>query len=289
MPRTAATVGTDTVTGRDVQRLAGELRRSERAAANSPIGPDGGQRSLPDRRLEQLVLSQLIKARVVTQLAAEEGVSAPAGDLARTASAELPETEFSDAGWGRPDFETAMRSSILSKALAEKLFPTVEVAESAVRDYFTAHPDLFQPTWKATVDLAFFATQDAARRLSTEPHASSSFPDAARAGGATDVLAAQAVDQKSPLPPEILGAIGTMTARTVSAPIAVPKGWWVVNATELNRVGAQTLETARPSIRAHLADQERQSRFAAWLTDKVRTAPVRVNAHFGRWPDDFVL
>jgi hypothetical protein len=244
---------------------------------------------LPERRLEQLVLSQLIKAKVVAQLAAEEGVSVPAGDLARTASAALPETEFSDAGWGKPDFETAMRSSIISKALAEKLFPTLEVAESSVRGYFTAHPDLFRPTWKATVDLAFFATEGAARRLSAEPPASSAFPDVARGAGATDVLAGQAVDQTSPLPPEILAVIGTMTVHTISAPIVVPKGWWVVNATELTRVGAQTLETARPSISAHLADQERQSRFAAWLTERVRAAPVRVNGHFGRWPDDFVL
>jgi parvulin-like peptidyl-prolyl isomerase len=285
----AAVVGGEPISGHEVDRLSGELAASQRQAAASPIGPDGGRRPLPEQRLHQLVLAQLIKAKVVAELATQEGVTSRADEMARTASGQLAETEFSDTGWGRADFETAVRSSLLSKALAEKLFPTVDVAEDAMRAYFDAHPDLFQPKWKATVDLAFFKTQADAQRLTATAGAAARFEALARQAGAVDVLAAQAVDQASPLPPEILTAIGALPAQMLSAPIPVPKGWWVVHADEVSTMAAQSFDASRPSIRDHLADQDRQTRFAGWLSEKVRAADVRVNRRFGRWPDDFLL
>ena len=87
--------------------------------------------------------------------------------------------------------------------------------------------------------------------------ASTRFANAAHQAAATDVITGQAVDQASPLPAEILTAIGAMRSHTVSAPIAVPKGYWVVNAGEVTAVAAQSFEAARPSIHDHLADQER--------------------------------
>jgi len=288
-PAPAAVVGGEPIPGRDVDRLSQQLRASERQAAHSPIGPDGGPRALPEKRLHQLVLSQLVKAKVVAQLASREGVTARADEMARSASGQLASTEFSDAGWGKGDFEMAVRSSILSKVLAEKLFPTIDIADDAMRAYFDAHPDLFRPTWKATVDLAFFPTEAQAKALTAISGAPARFADAARQAGATDVLADQAVDQASPLPAEILTAIGALHPHTVSAPISVPKGYWVVNAGDVTAVAAQTFEAARPSIHDHLADQERQTKFATWLTEQLRTADVRVNRHYGRWPQDFVL
>lgn len=288
-PAPAAVVGGEPISGREVDRLTQQLRVSERQAAQSPIGPDGGPRALPEKGLHQLVLSQLVKAKVVAQLAGREGVLARADEMARSASGQLAATEFSDTGWGRGDFETAVRSSILSKALAEKLFPTIDIADDAMRVYFDAHPDLFRPTWKATVDLAFFPTEAQARALTAISGVSARFADAAHQAGATDVLANQAVDQASPLPAEILTAIGALRPHTMSPPIPVPKGYWVVNAADVTVVAAQTFEAARPAIRDHLADQERQTKFASWLTEQVRAADVRVNPRYGRWPQDFLV
>jgi hypothetical protein len=288
-PAPAAVVGGEAIGRHDVDRLSQDLKASQRQAAASPIGPDGGRKPLPEQRLHQIVLSLLVKAKLVAQLAAREGVTARAGEMARTASDQLAPTEFSDSGWGRGDFETAVRSSILSKALAEKLFPTIDVAEDAIRDYFQAHPDLFRATWNATVDLAFFATEGAAKQVTATSGGPSRFADAARRAGATDVLTSQAVDQASPLPAEILTAVGAMTSHTVSAPVPVPKGYWVINTDDISSVAPQSFERARASIRDHLADQERQQRFAAWLTGQLRTADVHVNASYGRWPQDFWL
>lgn len=288
-PAPAAVVGGEPIARREVDRLSRDLNASQRLAAESPIGPDGGPPSLPDKRLHQLVLAQLIKAKVVAQLAEREGVSGRADEMARTASGQLAETEFADVGWGKADFETAVRSSILSKALAEKLFPTIDVADDAMRAYYDDHPDLFRATWKATVDLAFFKTEAEAQRLTAASEAPAGYEALARRAGATDVLLGQAVDPASPLPPQIVTVIGAMTANTRSRPIPVPKGWWVINAGEVTPVAAQSFDAARASIRDHLADQERQARFASWLSEKVRLADVRVNKRFGRWPEDFLL
>jgi len=80
-----------------------------------------------------------------------------------------------------------------------------------------------------------------------------------------------------------------MTSHTVSAPVPVPKGYWVINTDDISSVAPQSFESARASIRDHLADQERQQRFGAWLTEQLRTADVHVNASYGRWPQDFWL
>lgn len=80
-----------------------------------------------------------------------------------------------------------------------------------------------------------------------------------------------------------------MHPHTVSAPIPVPKGYWVVKADEASPVAARTFEASRASIHDHLADQERQTRFASWLTGQLRTADVRVNGRYGHWPQDFLL
>jgi hypothetical protein len=185
-----------------------------------------------------------VKAKLVAQLAAREGVTARADEMARTASDQLVPTEFSDTGWGRGDFETAVRSSILSKALAEKRFP--DDRRRRGRD-----PGLLpSPPGRLPGDLE----RDGSR-----------FADAARQAGATDVLTSQAVDQASPLPAAILTAIGAMTSHPVSAPVPVPKGYWVINTDDLSSVAPQSFESARASIRDHLADQERQQRFGAWL------------------------
>jgi hypothetical protein len=59
------------------------------------------------------------------------------------------------------------------------------------------------------------------------------------------------------------------------------EGYWVINTDDISSVAPQSFKRARASIRDHLADQERQQRFGAWLTEQLRTADVHVNASYG--------
>ena len=60
------------------------------------------------------------------QLAADEHVGLNADELASALAAETAPADLDSAGWGKASFESAMRSALLSKALAGKLFPSVD-------------------------------------------------------------------------------------------------------------------------------------------------------------------
>jgi hypothetical protein len=236
---------------------------------------------LPDKRLKQLAILQLIKMKYVERRADREGVRTRADELARASSAEVG-SGFNGSGWEKTGFESAVRISIVSKALAEKLFPALEVDGAKVRRYYDTHPELFNGSWKATVDMAFFGSKP------TQPlPGGPEFAGAARQAGAVDVIVDQPVNAISPLPPEILALIPTMQTGTVSEPVQAGKGFWVILARNIEHT-PQSFDEARPSIETHLADQERQSRFEAWLTDELRAADVQVPEEYGKWPGDWL-
>jgi len=279
----AARVGSESISDRDVQTL------TEQWEASKGLGEgQGNTQQLSGKRLRQVALLQMIKTKLVAQLAADEHVGLNADELASALAAETAPADLDSAGWGKASFESAMRSALLSKALAGKLFPSVDVPEDRSRAYFDAHPEQFRDQWKGTVDLAFFHDEKPASEFSTRPEATGSFSDTARAVGADDVLTGQAVNTGSPLPTELLSAIPAMKPGTVSKPVAAGSGFWVIRAADVQREGPQSFSAARAAIEAHLADQQRQAKFNDWLTERLHSAKIKVKSKYGQWPADFL-
>jgi hypothetical protein len=279
----AARVGTEAISDKEVKNLTDQWRATEKRQAS-----EASRQPLPDKRLGQLALVQLIKTKLVAQIATGERVGLKADEVAGALAAETSTADLDSTGWGKTSFESAMRSALLSKALAGKLFPVMSIPENRLRAYFDAHPEQFQPQWKATVDLAFFEQEKLAQGFSTQRGASGRFSETARASGAGDVLTSQSVNENSSLPAEILTAISTLDAGTMSKPVHAGRGYWVIHATEIHREGPQTFETARPSIEQHLADQQRQEKFTDWLAVRLRQAEIEVKGKYGTWPGDFL-
>ena len=279
----AAHVGPDLVSDQEVKAVTGQWKTSQGQQA-----VEKGSPALPERRLRQVALLQLIKAKLVAQLAAREQVGVNADQLAAALAAETPPADLGGEGWGKASFETAMRSALLSKALANKLFPAEAVSEEEARAYFDAHPDQFQDQWTGVVDLAFFRDQRRASALSTHPKAPERFADIARELGADSVFTDQSVSKASPLPAELLSAIPPMTGGAVSKPIPAGPGFWVIHANSVRRDGSQSFEVARSAVEMHLADQQRQGRFNDWLAERLREADIKVSRKYGAWPSDFM-
>lgn len=279
----AARVGSESITDRDVQTLTDQWQASEGQGE-----VQGNPQRLSDKRLRQVALLQMIKTKLVAQLAADEHVGLNADELASALAAETAPADLGSAGWGKASFESAMRSALLSKALAGKLFPSIPVPEDRLRAYFDARPEQFHNQWKATVDLAFFRDEKLASEFSTRPEAPGRFSDTARAVGADDVLTGQAVSTGSPLPAELLSAIPAMKTGTMSKPVVAGSGFWVIRAADVQREGPQSFEAARSAIEAHLADQQRQAKFNDWLTERLHSATIKVKSKYGQWPADFL-
>lgn len=274
----AAVVAGEKISEREVTELAKQWREAERAQDH-----DGAWKPLPEKRLKQLVVLQLIKVRYVAQAAKEHGVGTAAGKVAEVASSEIADDEFDGTGWGKSSFEAAMRSSVLSKALAEKIFPSISIEEAKIRAYYDKHPEISQASWSANVGLAFF------REAPGVPLApGDGFESSARQAGAEEVIATQPVDAQSPLPPELLDAIPKMRAGTVGAALKAGQGFWVVSAREVKTVAPKTYDAAHADIERHLADQERQTRFSMWLVDELKKADIEVSGKYGAWPKDWL-
>ncbi|MDQ1518905.1 MAG: PPIC-type domain [Actinomycetota bacterium] len=279
----AARVGTEAISDKEVRSLTDQWRATEKQQAT-----EGSRQPLPDKRLGQLALVQMIKTKLVAQLATGERVGLKADEVARALAAETSTADLDSTGWGKASFESALRSALLSKALAAKLFPVISIPENRLRAYFETHPDQFQSQWRATVDLAFFEEEKLARGFSTSTGAPGRFSETARASGAGDVLTSQLVNGNSSLPGEILTAISTMHSETMSTPVRAGRGYWIIHTTEVHREGPQTFETARPSIEQHLADQQRQEKFSDWLAARLHDAKIEVKSTYGKWPRDFL-
>lgn len=74
----------------------------------------------------------------------------------------------------------------------------------------------------------------------------------------------------------------------MSKPVVAGSGFWVIRAADVQREGPQSFEAARSAIEAHLADQQRQAKFNDWLTERLRSATIKVKSKYGQWPVDFL-
>lgn len=275
-----ATVEQEKILARDLDLLLDAWKAADEARQSTRQSTP--QAEMPEKRQRHLAILHLIKVRYVEHRARMEGIDTKAKEYAEATSAEISGEEFAQTGWAPTEFEAAIRSSILSKALAEKVFPNVDVEEEDVRRYYDEKPELFGANWRATVDMAFFPTE-----TSVPLPASDAFGEEARKAGATEVITDQAVQAASPLPPEILNVVPTMTAGTLSAPVKAGAGFWVIRARSVEKT-AETFEAARASIEVHLADQRRQKLFPDWLDEQLRTADITVAKQFGTWPADWL-
>jgi hypothetical protein len=273
----AAEVEGRTISARRTEQLAASLAKGD--AMRGEV--EGGE--LSQRGVDQVVLAYLIRLTFLEHLAETMGVPDSSDPRERQAVGQLPTDAFTARGWTPNDLEAALKATRLSKALAQKVFPSPGVSEKDLREYYDRHADQFRNYWHAEARVAFFRAEDPARKLRPAVLGGQPFADAAHALGAEQEGSLGEVTPDAPLGPPILAAIAGLRPGQVSDPVAAGGGWFVVTVGQRVDTPARSFEDAQPDLRRLQEDDRRQDLFYAWLGKQLARAKVKVSSHYGRW------
>jgi len=274
----AATVDGDRISAAPVEKLA-------RGWLNSPQMQDDRLREvLTPARLRQMALLQFIRMSYLQKVAKQYGVPLSSTPVEHVAASEIPDEELHNVGFESRGFQDALHAGQLSRSVADHVFPTVTVPDERMHSYFTEHPDLFEASWEASAQLAFFRDPAVAQRFASSAHPGGEFITAAKAAGADEATDVSSVRPGTGLPDVILERVRTTPPGTVGPPLKVDTGSWVIGVSGRTDSPPQTFDQARPAIEKHLADQQRQELFSDWLDKQLKSAKVSVARRYGAWP-----
>jgi foldase protein PrsA len=270
----AAVVDSTKVSAKEIESLTNEYLRSQAARELSE--------QVGRAEVARLVLGFRIKNLVLIQTAKDMGVSLPADPLEAGFSVMAAEDSYRQAGFSERDLVEADRDGRLSKALAEKIFPQVPVADDEVRQTFEQQKQAFQQSWRVGADVGIFNSADAATRLRERVQGGEPFAQAAAALGAAHTGTVE-VTPISPIPQPFIDALSKLRTGEISEPVAAGASWFVARVDRRDDFSARSFEEVKPEVTAFLADQKRQDLFTDWFVRKLRAAHVRVDEAYGKW------
>ncbi|HEY4408451.1 MAG TPA: peptidyl-prolyl cis-trans isomerase [Acidimicrobiia bacterium] len=276
-PKVAAEVEGRSISAQRTEQLASTLAKGD------AMRDEVEQGELSRRGVNQVVLAYLIRLTFLEHLAEKMGVADAADSRERQAVTQLPADAFTARGWTANDLQAALKATRLSKALAQKVFPSPGVSEKDLRDYYEHHADEFRNYWHAEARVAFFRAEDPARKLRQEVQGGQPFPAAAHALGAEQEGSLGEVTPDAPLGPPIIAAIAALRPGQVGDPVAAGGGWFVVAVNQRVDTPARSFEDAQPELRKLQEDDRRQDLFYEWLGKQLARAKVKVSRHYGRW------
>ena len=270
----AAVVGSTKVSAKEIESLTAEYLRTE---AGKEIE---GQMGRPE--VTRLVLGFHIKSLVLNEAAKEMGVSLSADPLEAGFSVMAAEESYRQAGFTERDLLEADRAGRLSKAMAEKVFPQVPVADDEVRRTFEQQGQAFQQSWRVGASVGIFKAADAAGLLRQRLQQGEAFAEAATALGALETGTVE-VTPISPIPQPFIDALSKLRPGEISEPVAAGSSWFVARVDRRDDSAARSFEELKPDVTALLADQKRQDLFTDWFVRRLRAAHVRVDQTYGKW------
>ena len=231
----------------------------------------------------RFVLNYLIRLTMLEIVAGEFGLEVEIDpDLELALEAVSPE-EFAQSNLTPDDLRVAERAGDISRRVALALFPEVAIAEDEVTRIYELESYRYESGWSATVHTAFFGSLADADQLRSATRGGATFLETAHELGALEAGSMGVVTSTSPLPPEILEAIGSLGPGEVSETIQASIGWLLFFVESREEIGATPYDVAREEILSVLVDQERQRLFDAWFQQRLTQADVEVDGFYGRW------
>lgn len=246
-----------------------------------------GQQSDPPRaKIAKLVLEYQIKLTFLEHLARKLGATSEPEEYF-TAAAEVLQPETYQAVGLRPeDFARELKVLRLSKAIAETLYPDISVSEDAVRQEYDRVAHGLKRNWKATVSVARFRTEHAARQL-RELRAGERLVEAAKALGAQRTGTVEVNPLTASLPVPVLDVIENAPVGEVTEPLRIGDGWVAVLVEGRQDLPELSLEDVRAEVTDIVVKRQRALLFREWFDKQFTTADVDVNEHYGEWDSKF--
>ena len=231
----------------------------------------------------RFVLNYLIRLTMLETIAGEFDLEVEIDPELELALESVSPEEFAQSNLTADDLRVAERAGDISRRVAVELFPEVAIAEDEVRRIYEQESYRYESGWSATVHTAFFGSLSDAEQVRNATREGASFLETAQELGALESGSMGVVTSTSPLPPDILEAIGSLGPGDVSETIQASIGWLLFFMESREEIGETPYEVARLDILAVLQDQERQRLFDDWFHERLTQADVEVHEFFGRW------
>lgn len=272
------------VEGREISSVEVNALTDRYQAAPATSGQTGATIPPLERPLAQrFVLNYLIRLTMLEVVAAVFDLEVEIDPELELALESVSPEEFAQSNLTADDLRVAERAGDISRRVALALFPEVAVAEDEVRRVYDQESYRYESGWSAVVHTAFFGSRADAESLRAATTGGASFLETAQSLGALESGSMGAVTAASPLPPEILEAIGSLTPGEVSETIQASIGWLLFFVESREEIGETPYEAARQEILGALQDQERQRLFDDWFQERLTRADVVVDEFYGRW------
>lgn len=231
----------------------------------------------------RFVLNYLIRLTMLEIIAGEFDLEVEIDPELELALEAVSPQEFARSNLTADDLRVAERAGDISRRVALALFPEVAIAEDEVRRIYEQESFRYESGWSATVHTAFFGSLADAEQLRSATQQGASFLDTAETLGALESGSMGVVNSTSPLPPDILAVIGSLTPGEVSETIQASIGWLLFFVETREEIGETPYDVARLEILAVLQDRERQRLFDDWFQQRMTQADVEVHEFYGRW------
>jgi hypothetical protein len=237
-------------------------------------------------RLARFVLLYQIKHAYLERLAREMGITVEVTPEDEMVGQVAPPEDYEAAGLPPEELVRESRAGRLSKSMAERLFPDVSVTEEALSQEYDRRAGANESSWRVRAKVASFTAADQARGLAPRVRQGASFEQVASELGAVNVGTID-ITPITPLPQAVLDVVGGLRPADVSDPVQVStSGWASILVEQREELPRLSFDEARADLTQFLVDQQRQQLFSDWFSQKLRTARIEVDGHYGRWDPD---
>lgn len=285
IPEVAATVEGVDIPSTQVEELFVAFRAS--AANQAQQAGQQGESQVTDEVVRRTALSYQIRLTFLEQLAKKYGI-----DIEMDSSKDELYEEFVNVeslaaeGMRAEDLKLAAHAERLSKAIAEKLLPDVEVNDSELQAAYKEREEALGDSFKAQTDLAFMEEEADAETLRERTKDGDDFLETAKELDALRTDSAE-VTPLSPIQGDLIATVKELEKGETSEPIkfTVDDGdiFVVLHVSDREDLPALKIDDIKDELTKLVQDGKRYQFFDQWFNKKFREADINVDGYYGKW------
>ena len=283
IPDVAATVEGVDIPSKDVEDLFVAFRAS--AASQPSQGGDSTQ--VGDDVVRRTALSYQIRIVFLEELAKKYGLDTAMDDTKDEVYQEFVKVQsVANEGMRVQDLKLAAHAEKLSKEIAEKLLPDVQVTDTELQAAYKEREEALGDSFKAQTDLAFMDDEAKANELRDKTKAGENFIDTAHS---LDALRADSVEitPLSPIQGDLIAEVKDLKKGETSEPIKFSTDdgevFVVLHVSDRQDLKALKVEDIKDELTKLVQDNKRYQFFDQWFNKKFKEADINVDGYYGKW------
>jgi hypothetical protein len=287
IPDIAATVEGVQIPSTVVEELFVAFRASAASQAQKAAAEGNKDGQVTDEVVRRTALSYQIRLVFLQELAKKYDIDVEVDSEKDEIYEELENVpSFQAEGMRAQDLKMAAHAEKLSKAIAEKLLPEVDVNDSELQAAYKEREEALGDSFKAETDIAFLESEEDAEKMREQLKDGDDFSDVAKE---LDVLRHDTVEitPLSPIQGDIIAAVKELEKGETSEPMKFSADdgdvFVVLHVAKREDLPALKIEDIKDELTKLVQDNKRFQFFDQWFNKKFREADISVDGYYGKW------